>query len=75
MAGDIDVDSENDGENYFGPIPRGNEIENKRRPITEPMREKAYDANIQIPAVLAAYRTPSFKEEILCIRNDFNLFK
>ncbi|MDG1285514.1 MAG: insulinase family protein, partial [Flavobacteriaceae bacterium] len=34
----------------------------KEDPITEPMRAKAYDPNIQIPAVMAAYRTPSFKE-------------
>ena len=66
VAGDIDVDSvKMMVKNYFGPIPRGNEIVRnfpKEDPITEPMREKAYDANIQIPAVLAAYRTPSFKE-------------
>ena len=54
VAGDIDVDSvKMMVENYFGPIPRGNEIVRnfpKDAPITEPMREKEYDANIQIPA-------------------------
>ena len=52
-------------ENYFGPIPRGEDIERnfpKEDPITAPMRAKAYDSNIQIPAIMAAYRTPSFKE-------------
>jgi predicted Zn-dependent peptidase len=66
VAGDIDVDSvKNMIEGYFGPIPRGKDIVRnfpKEDPITEPMREKAYDANINIPAVIAAYRTPSFKE-------------
>ena len=66
VAGDIDV-AEVKGmiEDYFGPIPRGEDIVRsfpKEDPITEPMRAKAYDANIQIPAVMAAYRTPSFKE-------------
>ena len=66
VAGDIDVASVKVMiENYFGPIPRGEDIVRnfpKEDPITEPMRAKAYDANIQIPAVMAAYRTPSFKE-------------
>jgi zinc protease len=66
VAGDIDV-TEVKGmiEAYFGPIPRGEDIVRnfpKEDPITEPMRAKAYDANIQIPAVMAAYRTPSFKD-------------
>jgi len=66
VAGDIDV-AEVKGmiEDYFGPIPRGEDIVRsfpKEDPITEPMRAKAYDANIQIPAVMAAYRTPSFKD-------------
>ena len=65
VAGDIDVNAvKKMVEDYFGPIPRGEDIIRsfpKEDPITEPMREKAYDANIQIPAILAAYRTPSFK--------------
>lgn len=50
---------------YFGPIPRGKDIVRvniKEDPITKPITAKGYDANIQIPAVVAAYRTPSFKE-------------
>lgn len=49
---------------YFGPIPRGNDIVRnfpKEDPITSPISGKAYDHNIQIPAIIAAYRTPSFK--------------
>ncbi|MBT8270763.1 MAG: insulinase family protein, partial [Bacteroidia bacterium] len=47
------------------PIPKGAEIERsfpKEDPITETLFAKAYDPNIQIPAIMAAYRTPSFKE-------------
>ena len=66
VAGDIDVAAVKVMiEDYFGPIPRGEEIVRnfpKEDPITEPMRAKAYDPNIQIPAVMVAYRTPSFKD-------------
>ena len=66
VAGDIDVPAvKKMVEDYFGPIPRGEDIVRsfpQEEPITEPMREKAYDANIKIPAILAAYRTPSFKD-------------
>ena len=66
VAGDIDVSAVKGMiEDYFGPIPRGEDIVRdfpKEDPITEPMRAKAYDSNIQIPAVMAAYRTPSFKD-------------
>ena len=66
VAGDIDVEAVKKMiEAYFGPIPRGKDIVRnfpKEDPITKPIRAKAYDANIQIPAVMAAYRTPSFKE-------------
>ncbi len=65
VAGDIDVPSVKKMiQDYFGPIPRGKDIVRnfpKEDPITETIRAKAYDPNIQIPAVVAAYRTPSFK--------------
>ncbi len=51
-------------EDYFGPIPRGKDIVRnfpKEDPITETIKAKAYDPNIQIPAIMAAYRTPSMK--------------
>ncbi|MBQ0769457.1 MAG: insulinase family protein [Bizionia sp.] len=66
VAGDIDVaKTKKMIKDYFGPIPRGEDIVRnfpKEDPITETIRAKAYDTNIQIPAVIAAYRTPSFKE-------------
>ena len=66
VAGDIDVPAVKGMiEDYFGPIPRGEDIVRnfpKEDPITAPMRAKAYDSNIQIPAIMAAYRTPSFKD-------------
>ncbi len=51
-------------QDYFGPIPKGAEIERsfpKEEPITKEFKAFAYDSNIQIPAVVACYRTPSFK--------------
>ncbi|NOQ91532.1 MAG: insulinase family protein [Flavobacteriaceae bacterium] len=66
VAGDIDVPKvKKMVKDYFGPIPRGNDIVRKKyveAPITKAISAKGYDANIQIPAVVAAYRTPSFKE-------------
>jgi predicted Zn-dependent peptidase len=50
---------------YFEPIPRGAEVTRdlpRETPITETMKATAYDPNIQIPAVIASYRTPSYKE-------------
>lgn len=65
VAGDIDfATTKKMIEDYFGPIPRGADVVRtfpKEEPITEEFRAKAYDENIQIPAVIAAYRTPSFK--------------
>lgn len=66
VAGDIDkAEVKKMIEDYFGPIPRGEDIVRdfpREAPITESMRDQAYDPNIQIPAVIAAYRTPSFKD-------------
>ncbi len=66
VAGDINKsDVKKMIQDYFGPIPRGEEIPRvypKEDPITQTIKGKAYDANIQIPAILAAYRTPSFLE-------------
>jgi predicted Zn-dependent peptidase len=52
-------------EDYFGPIPRGEDIIRnfpKEDPITETIKAEAYDSNIQIPAIMAAYRTPAMTE-------------
>jgi predicted Zn-dependent peptidase len=66
VAGDIDKAAVKKMiQDYFGPIPRGADVKRelpREAPITESMRDKAYDGNIQIPAVIAAYRTPSFKD-------------
>jgi predicted Zn-dependent peptidase len=65
VAGDIDVPAAKKMiEDYFGPIPRGEELTKsfpQEDPITEAMTAKGYDPNIQIPAIMAAYRTPSMK--------------
>lgn len=63
VAGDINkTEVKKMIQDYFGSIPRGAEIERnfpKEDPITETIKAKAYDANISIPAIMAAYRTPS----------------
>jgi predicted Zn-dependent peptidase len=65
VAGDIDfATTKKMIQDYFGPIPRGADVVRNfptETPITEEFRATAYDENIQIPAVIAAYRTPSFK--------------
>jgi zinc protease len=65
VAGDIDIASAKKMiQDYFGPIPKGAEISKDfpmEDPITETMNAKGYDPNIQIPAIMAAYRTPSMK--------------
>ena len=65
VAGDIDVNvTKKMIQDYFGPIPRGAAIERtiiQEEPITSPISAKAYDPNIQIPAIITAYRTPSMK--------------
>ncbi len=65
VAGDIDFTTAKKMiEDYFGPIPRGADVIKdfpKEEPITEAMSAKGYDPNIQIPAIMAAYRTPSMK--------------
>jgi predicted Zn-dependent peptidase len=65
VAGDIDIPTTKKMvADYFGSIPRGAAIERNlsmEDPITTAIEAKAYDPNIQIPAVVTAYRTPSFK--------------
>jgi predicted Zn-dependent peptidase len=66
VAGDIDILSTKKMiQDYFGDIPRGAQIARnyeKDDPITESISATAYDSNIQIPAVINAYRTPGFSE-------------
>jgi len=66
VAGDIDIPSTKKMiQDYFGPIPRGGDIERvniKEDPITSERRAKYNDPNIQIPAVFLGYRTPGQTE-------------
>jgi zinc protease len=62
IAGDIDVAKTKQLiDAYFGSVPRGEAIvyhKTDETPIAKETIDTAYDANIQIPAVLAAYRVP-----------------
>lgn len=64
VAGDIDISKTKKMiKDYFGPIPRGKDVVRnfpKEDPITEEFNVKYEDPNIQIPAIIAAYRTPGF---------------
>jgi predicted Zn-dependent peptidase len=66
VAGDIEIaKTKKMIQAYFGPIPRGEDIIRnfpKEDPITETIKAEAYDSNIQIPAIMAAYRTPAMTE-------------
>ncbi len=65
VAGDINIEKTKSMiESYFGPIPRGKDIERnfpKEDPVSQEKIARAYDANIQIPAIIGAYRTPPNK--------------
>ncbi len=62
VAGDLDIPKTKALiEAYFGPIPGGEPVIKKQfeeAPITTQIVDTAYDPNIQIPAIMAAYRTP-----------------
>ena len=66
VAGDIKPEQTKKWINeYFGSIPKGTPIIRnfpKETPITQEFEETVYDANIQIPAYIFAYRTPAAKE-------------
>lgn len=63
VAGDIDIPKTKKMiEQYFGPIPRGNDIVRSKvveQPIEEEIKATFNDPNIQIPAVFTVYRTPA----------------
>ncbi len=65
VAGDIDLGKTRKMvEDYFSAVPRGADIDRnfaKEDPIVTQITAKAYDPNIQIPAVVTAYRMPSLK--------------
>jgi len=66
VAGDIDVASTKTMiAKYFGDIPKGNPINYTKiedLPIKEALTAEYEDPNIQIPAIMTAYRTPSMKD-------------
>jgi predicted Zn-dependent peptidase len=67
VAGDIDKDQiKKLIEKYYGSIPRGQEIVRKKieeEPIQGEKQAVYYDKNIQKPAIMQAYLTPSMKEK------------
>lgn len=65
IAGDIDVEKTKSlVKKYFDEIPQGAPVVKKTytlKPIEKEIIDTAYDANIQIPAIFAAYRVPGMK--------------
>ena len=64
VAGDIDsAETEKLVRKYFDEVPTGNVVVRNfpmEEPITENTKAVAYDENIQIPMLLATFRTPGF---------------
>ncbi|HRO16548.1 MAG TPA: pitrilysin family protein, partial [Ferruginibacter sp.] len=62
IAGDIDIDKTKKlVDDYFSEIPKGEPLVRnfpQEEPITTEIIDTAYDANVQIPALVLAYRTP-----------------
>jgi predicted Zn-dependent peptidase len=62
IAGDIDIEKTKKlVSDYFADIPAGAPVEKvqvQEDPITKEVVDTAYDNNIQIPAIMSAYRTP-----------------
>ena len=62
IAGDINIaETKKLVEEYFGPVPRGAKVEYKKveeAPLTRQIVDTTYDANIQVPVIAVAYRTP-----------------
>tara|TARA_R110002096_G_C14635896_1_gene725204 strand:+ start:148 stop:1476 length:1329 start_codon:yes stop_codon:yes gene_type:complete len=73
VAGDIDItETKKLIKTYYSAIPSGKKIIRNfptEAPITESKRVTTYDANIQVPAIMAAYRTPGFKSRDAYIFN------
>ncbi|MDY0903663.1 pitrilysin family protein [Pedobacter sp. CFBP9032] len=65
IAGDLDIDKTKTlVKSYFSEVPKGSAIVRKKYELPEITKEiidTAYDANIQIPAIFAAYRVPGMK--------------
>ncbi len=73
VAGDINIDEVKKMiQDYFGPIPKGNVIPRiaiQEDPITTQIDAVAYDPNIQLPAIIHAYRTPAMNTREAYILN------
>ena len=65
VAGQIDIAQTKEWiKKYFGAIPRGEDLKREtftEEPITQPIKATYQDPNIQIPMLVASYRTPSMK--------------
>lgn len=65
IAGDLDVaQTKKWVQQYFGPIPKGTPVTRQtftEAPITQTKKAVYEDPNVQLPMVVAAYRTPSMK--------------
>lgn len=65
VAGDFEYDQAKKWINqYFGPIPKGETIKREtftEEPIIQTIKASYEDANIKIPMMVTAYRTPSMK--------------
>jgi zinc protease len=65
VAGQIDIAQAKEWiKKYFGAIPSGEVVKKQiftEEPITKTIKATYQDPNIQIPAVITAYRTPSMK--------------
>ncbi|CAM4430289.1 Predicted Zn-dependent peptidase [Pedobacter westerhofensis] len=65
IAGDISIENTKAlVEKYFAEVPKGNPVtkaEYVLKPITKEIVDTAYDANIQIPAIMTAYRAPGMR--------------
>jgi len=73
VAGDIDIEKTKKMiSDYFGPIPRGEQLERTypvEEPITSEIDAEFHDNNIQVPAILTAYRTPGYGERDAYVLN------
>ncbi|WP_192823414.1 pitrilysin family protein [Rufibacter sp. LB8] len=67
IAGDIDIAQTKElVASYFGAVPKGEPVVYQKiqeAPITQMKIDTAYDSNIQIPAIMAAYRVPGMTEK------------
>jgi zinc protease len=65
VAGDFDPTQAKEWiKNYFSPIPKGTAVQKQKfeeAPITQTIKATYQDPNIQIPMMVATYRTPSMK--------------